>query len=87
MRASVSKEQKESRSPSQSWSPQTTWHRQPEQPGWAGCLEETAEAVGVPATEAVQPVAAEEAGLDGKVEAAGAEEVGVENLPPVHHKA
>ena len=41
----------------------------------------------MPATEAVQPVAAEEAGLDGKVEAAGAEEVGVENLPPVHHKA
>ena len=52
-----------------------TWYRQPGQPDWAGCLEETAEAAGVPATEAVQPVAEEEAGLDGKVEAAGAEEV------------
>jgi len=39
-------------------------------------------AAGVPATEAVQPVAAEEAGLDGKVEAAGAEGMEVENLPP-----
>ena len=39
------------------------------------------------ATEAVQPEAAEEAGLDGKVEAAGAEEVEEENLPPVQRKA
>ena len=51
------------------------------------CLEaqeEAAEAAGVPATEAMQPVAAEEAG---QVEGARAEEVEVENLPPVHHKA
>ena len=51
------------------------------------CLEaqeEAAEAAGVPATEAMQPVAAEEAG---QVKGARAEEVEVENLPPVHHKA
>ena len=38
----------------------------------------------MPAAEAMQPVAAGEAGQGGKVEAAGAEE---EDLPPVHHKA
>ena len=41
-------------------------------------------AAGVPAAEAMQPVATEEVGQGGKVEGAGAE---AENLPPVHHKA
>ena len=44
-------------------------------------------AAGVPTPEAMQPVAAGMAGLGGMVEAAGAEEVGVENLSPVHHNA
>ena len=45
------------------------------------------EAAKAPATEAMQPESAEEAGQDGKVEAAGAEEVEEENLPPVQHRA
>ena len=50
------------------------WRRQPRQ----------LVAAGVSAAEAVQPVAAEEAGQGGEVEEAGSEE---EDLPPVHHKA